>query len=227
MTTIYTLIDPRKRDEFRYVGKTIQKPSKRLSGHLYDALKRTKKHSHRLHWLRKLIKEGVKPEIRTIERVDRDKENEREIYWIAKYREAGHNLTNATKGGEGVDFTPEVRKKISQSMSGTNHPNYGKRGPGTPMYGKTHSEELKKKMKEHWSGENNPKYHKGTTIEGENNPFYGQKHSEDAKRRMSEKAKGRSMSVETRQKISKAMKDRWVARKLSSQKPLDNHSGFL
>ena len=132
-----------------------------MFGHIYDAVKKTKQHTHKLHWIRKLLKEKIQPEIIAIETVDRARDDEREIYWIAKLKEVGHSLTNSTDGGESVNHTPEVRKKISQALSGVNNPNYGKRGPGTPMYGKTHSKELKEKMRERWSGKNNPKYGTG------------------------------------------------------------------
>ena len=214
-TTIYVLVDPRKKNEYRYVGKTQAKLARRLSGHIYDAVKPANilKHTHRLHWLRKLISEGVKPEIILLEIVDSSKENDQEIYWIARLKKEGHKLTNSTKGGDGVEFTPEVRKKISEAMSGTKHPNYGKRGPGITMYGKTHSKELKEKMSQRWTGEGNPKYGKGHLIQGKDNPFYGRKHTEETKRKISQKMKGKSSpfsgkhhSEETKRKLSEAAK---------------------
>lgn len=212
-STIYVLVDPRKGEEYRYVGKTRTKLAKRLKGHIYDAVKRVKKHTHKLHWLRKLISEGIEPEILLIEITDSVQENKREIYWIAKLREEGHKLTNSTDGGDSVEHTEEVRRKISEANKGENNPNYGKRGKDAPMFGKTHSKELREKMSKAWTGEGNPKYGMGESMKGENNPFYGKHHTEDTKRKISEShigtpsaMKGRHHSEETKQKLRQIAK---------------------
>lgn len=45
-------------------------------------------------------------------------------------------------------------------------------------------------------------------VKGENNPFYGKKHTEETKKRISEKRTGSTVSVETKEKISKGLKER-------------------
>ncbi len=54
---IYVLIDPRT-NEIRYVGKTSQPLSGRLSSHRFDAKNST---SHRARWIAKLIRLGYNP----------------------------------------------------------------------------------------------------------------------------------------------------------------------
>lgn len=213
-STIYVLVDPRRKEEYRYVGKTGRSLSARLSGHLGDAKK--SKSTHKTHWIRKLLRERVVPAIISLEVVDPALENEREIYWIDKLKKEGHKLTNSTNGGDrGVEYTEEVRRKISKALSGENNPNYGKRGEGTPMFGKTHSKELKDKMSKKWTGKGNPKYGKGDSIKGENNPFYGKCHSEETKHKISVSnrgkpghMKGKHHSEETKQKLRDAAKER-------------------
>lgn len=210
-STIYVLVDPRKREEYRYVG-TTRRFSKRLSGHICD-VKKPRRTSHKVHWIRKLLREGIRPVIIRIETVDSVLGYEREIYWIARFKEEGHKLTNSTDGGEGVKFTDEVRRKISEANKGENHPNYGKRGEGTPMFGKTHSKELKDKMSQAWMSENNPKYGKGEFLKGEKNSFYGKHHTDEAKRKISESRQGKSSAMkgkchseETKQELSRQAK---------------------
>ena len=82
----------------------------------------------------------------------------------------------------GKSLSEETKAKISEAMSGENHPMYGKK---SHMHGKNHSEETKakiseanlgrklseetrEKISESKLGENNPMY--GKT--GENNPNY-------------------------------------------------------
>lgn len=210
---IYALVDPRKKEEYRYVGKTAKSLSKRLSGHLCDV--KTSKCTHKIHWIRKLLREGISPMVVLIEIVDSTLENAREIYWIAKFREEGHKLTNGTDGGEGVKCTEEVRRKMRKANKGKNNPNYGKRGRDAPMFGKTHSKELKEKMSKAWIGEGNPKYDNGDSIRGEKNPFYGKHHTEETKRKISEsnkgkpgRMKGKHHSEETKRKLSEKAKMR-------------------
>ena len=110
----------------------------------------------------------------------------------------------------------------SEDMKGEKNPNYGKRGKGTPMYGKHHtdatrqnisqamkgrtlSDEHRKKLSQARKGENNPMY--GRT--GENNPMYGKHHTEETRKKMSQANKGeknpmygRTRTENTRNKIA-------------------------
>lgn len=194
-STIYALVDPRKKEEYRYVGKTVQKLSQRLSGHVYEAGK-PDSHTYKTHWIRKLLREGVKPQIIKLETIDVEIDCEREIYWISRLKKKGYKLTNGTEGGE-VAY-PGERSHM-----------FGKTGKDATMYGKHHSEKTKRQMSEAHKGEKNAMYGKGDERTGKKNTFYGKKHTEEARRKMSEKLKGhpahnkgKPMSPETKQKLS-------------------------
>jgi hypothetical protein len=113
---IYVLIDPRD-GAVRYVGKTSH-PCTRRSDHMSEA--RGSTGNHRLHWLRALLALGLEPSLEVIEEVAGNG-NEEERRWIAAYREEGHDLVNATDGGEGVAMTPEVRARIGAAKRGSTH----------------------------------------------------------------------------------------------------------
>ncbi len=117
MGVIYGLFDPREPMwlwEVRYIGQTIKTPPERLAGHVWEA-NRSERTSHTLRWMRKLLREGVRPVIHVLERCADDTKNEREILWIAEGRRQGWRLTNASDGGEsnaGFKHTPESREKM-------------------------------------------------------------------------------------------------------------------
>lgn len=48
----------------------------------------------------------------------------------------------------GKNHTPEARKKMSEKVSGENHPMYGKKGKEHHSYGYRHTEEARKQMSE-------------------------------------------------------------------------------
>ena len=66
-------------------------------------------------------------------------------------------------------------------------------GKNSPWYGKHLSDETKEKLSKIKSGENNP--------------FYGKTHSDEVKKKLSEKALNQRHSKETREKMSKSMKE--------------------
>jgi hypothetical protein len=83
-------------------------------------------------------------------------------------------------GMKGKKHSEETKRKMKESnkkISGENHPNYGKRGKDTPMFGKNHSKESNEKNrinhigKKHkpesilkMSGENNNNWKGGTSF---------------------------------------------------------------
>ena len=133
---IYALISPKTPEEYRYIGQTQQSLTKRLSGHLYDA---ERKNNYVQCWIRKLIKQNIKPQIILID--NNGIWNESEKYYIQKYRKDGHKLTNLTDGGNAFS---------------------GMSGEYNPFYGKKHSEETKRKISKSrigkYTGKNNPNY---------------------------------------------------------------------
>lgn len=121
MAVIYGLFDPRKPldwENCRYVGKTVQTPHRRLSGHRSTA--------HRGHndprdrWIRSLWNQDVEPQIEVLEQVADNLVDERERWWIAKGRQENLNLLNVMDGGDGrtpgATFTAEQRARLSRSV---------------------------------------------------------------------------------------------------------------
>ena len=115
------------------------------------------------------------------------------FYNIAKGGEGGHtiagyneeqkaiysrNMSNALKGRV---FTDEHKMKISKSLKNAN---LDRRGKNNSFYGRAHSEETKRKISETLSKR------------------CGYKHSEETKRKISESHKGKTVSLETRKKMS-------------------------
>lgn len=115
MVKIYKLICPIS-NEIRYVGKTTQTLSARLSVHLS-----CKSKCHRTSWITSLKNKGFKPLIQLIEEVEDSIWAEKEIYWIKYHKDIGCNLCNHTLGGEGqrgVKFSEETKQKMSNSRKG-------------------------------------------------------------------------------------------------------------
>lgn len=160
---IYKLICPIE-GECRYVGKTVQRLSKRLYKHKYD---KRKNPSYKNSWLIQLEGKGLLNElnIELIEECDVSVLNDREIFWIAKLKGDGHKLTNMTEGGDvgslGHKHTDEAIKKISEA---------GKRRKGYK-----HTDEAKKNISKSLIGNDR---HKGCN------------HSEETKKQISESKKG-------------------------------------
>ena len=105
-TYIYGLIDPRT-NQIRYVGKA-DNPTDRFYNHWAD-----KRINHRTCWFKSLKKEGIKPRIEILAVVEKDNWQFWEKHYISLY----DNLVNGTLGGDGVEATLEVRKKMSDKKS--------------------------------------------------------------------------------------------------------------
>jgi len=70
MYNIYVLKCPIS-SEIRYVGQTKMSLIKRLGGHIYDATNRNKKKlNHKDNWILKLLKNGYRPLIESLESHD-------------------------------------------------------------------------------------------------------------------------------------------------------------
>lgn len=111
---IYALVCPV--GNIRYIGKTND-PVKRLRRHVSRAKYHETK-SHAANWIRSLLRTGQKPILHILEELADDADwVSREIALIAEYREAGHDLTNATAGGEGVCGLDEasIRKRVASA----------------------------------------------------------------------------------------------------------------
>ncbi len=111
--TIYKLIDPTD-DNIRYIGLTFNDLKLRLKSHLSEPGK-----SHKIYWINKLKKQGLKPIIESIEEDISTYEIacEREIYYIDHFKSIGCDLTNmATGGNKNKKMSDETRKKMSESQ---------------------------------------------------------------------------------------------------------------
>lgn len=108
---IYALVDPTTKT-VRYVGKTQKELSIRLLEHLEPA--RLKHHTYKNHWINSLLTSGLKPEIVLIKQVEGNDWQFWEQYYISIYE----NLTNSTKGGDGLNKpTQDVKDKIGAANS--------------------------------------------------------------------------------------------------------------
>ena len=111
--TIYKLIDPTD-NRIRYVGLTFNDLKTRLKSHLYEPGK-----SHKIYWINKLKKQGLKPIIESIEEDISSYEMacNREIYYIDYFNSIGCDLTNmATGGNKNKKMSDETKKKMSESQ---------------------------------------------------------------------------------------------------------------
>ena len=108
MPFIYTLVDPTT-NEIRYVGKAND-PERRLSNHVYQHGDTSNPHKH--NWIKKLVRQGLKPIMHVIEICADSEWKQREKYWIAKYRKSNTKLLNISIGGDDFGFmSPEGRKR--------------------------------------------------------------------------------------------------------------------
>jgi hypothetical protein len=101
------------------------------------------------------------------------------------YNKSKQTSNGFTYDSTGYVFTDEHRKKLSEAQRNR-----------SPI-----SEETRKKLSDAMLGENNPMYGKS----GSQNPFYGKKHTQESKLKMSEKQKLRTLSDETKKKISQSL----------------------
>jgi hypothetical protein len=111
MGKIYKLIDPRN-NKVRYIGITCKPLKERLEQHLRET--RTSKNTHKLNWLRTLVKLNLKPRIKRIKKVNPENWARWEIFYISKYKKS---LTNTTSGGKGC-YGERVSEKISKALTG-------------------------------------------------------------------------------------------------------------
>ena len=116
---IYGLIDPVTK-QVRYIGWTCRDIKSRLWEHINEAIK-LRKNSHKLSWIRSLLRKSLSPEVILLEYVDINSWAEAEQKWITEFREQGVSLTNATDGGQGnPGWEPslETKQKLRQANLG-------------------------------------------------------------------------------------------------------------
>lgn len=130
-TFIYALVDPFT-DAVRYVGKADD-VQRRLRGHINEAKRGKRDHKNR--WIASLLSRDARPQVRILESCG-DNWKERETWWITELRAVGCGLTNSKSGGDGLEPTQDVRRKLSEAKRGKTPHNKGKKA----------SEEARRKM---------------------------------------------------------------------------------
>lgn len=116
LVNIYALVDPRN-GHCRYVGKTKNCISKRLSGHVNDSNRRQFENLPRFLWIRKLASLGLRPEVRLLEVVSAEDWIQAEQMWVSEMA-ARFELLNATSGGDGIHglvHSAETKRKQSDA----------------------------------------------------------------------------------------------------------------
>ena len=152
-----------------YVGKTKQKPEKRITQHKYDSRKGSLGIGAAI---RKYDWENFSVEV--LETCPVEKLNEREMFWIRELNSKSPNGYNLTDGGDtGSKISEESRARMSVA----------KKGKPSKRKGKTLTEEHKAKISATKKG--TPAHNKGKHMseaqkailsaanKGENNPNYG------------------------------------------------------
>ncbi len=115
MFKIYTLADPIT-GNIRYIGKTSNTLQYRLAQHLRESNKIT---TRKANWIRSIKKQSINPVIELLDEYDNEKLCcYMECFWIEQFKAWGFDLTNYTKGGEGVcglKHSTESKTKMSKS----------------------------------------------------------------------------------------------------------------
>jgi hypothetical protein len=96
---IYALYEPHT-CKIRYIGRTRSSLNKRLSQHISKA-RNNYNNSHKENWIRKLLKNGIRPKIRLLEIVDGWLESHKREKHLIQEHFNSHNLVNADDRGPG------------------------------------------------------------------------------------------------------------------------------
>jgi len=113
MRYIYKLIDPTT-NEIRYVGQT-NNIKRRYKNHISSSLNENSDsyNTYKARWIRKLLKNNIKPIILIIEEcLSLEESNNREAFFIKKLTDDGYKLTNSYVG-DVTEFSKETKHKMS------------------------------------------------------------------------------------------------------------------
>jgi hypothetical protein len=189
---IYGLYDPRN-EIVRYVGYTSKTPEHRLKKHISEINCKRSSHYRKSRWIKKLLGESVFPNYIILEVLDDETcWKEAEKRWIAYYTDAGNDLCNHTKGGDGVvgyRWPEELRERMRAI--------FRDRKPA--------SIETREKMRSNMLG----RMQSQETIAKRRQKVLGQKrkpHTQETRDKMSLTRTEKTLSQETKNKLSKANK---------------------
>jgi hypothetical protein len=209
----------------KYVGKTVKLLEVRLAQHITAA--RQGDMSHRGCGIRKMLQVGKIPTITLLEMANGRGDKE-EMAWIAYFRSYGIVLWNETDGGEGTSFghivtaetrakigrgnkgkvrSPEVRKRISESLMGKpSHPwtEEQKAKLRASLTGRHHTPEALEKIR--IANRNRPPLSEASRAKLSASQKLAWQSSPERRRIQSIRAGAYTHSEEVRAKISKAVK---------------------
>lgn len=118
---IYGLVDPKYPDHIRYIGAATNKH--RPMCHLREAHSASYS-TYKLNWIRKLLSENRIYTVIILEEffIDVSKSilTEAEKRHIKEKKQAGHCLTNATDGGDGL-LNPSLETRVKLSLKASRH----------------------------------------------------------------------------------------------------------
>lgn len=220
---IYGLYDPTTY-ELRYIGKA-QNLTKRLWEHVKNS--KSGQRTYKGAWIRKLLREDKKPIISAIQKTTEETWQDDEKMCIAQAKAEGANLTNHTKGGDGIPgykHSEETRQKISvyNKSVGRIPPSWKGRKQSPEHIRKRvearkkrgnyqHSKEAKKKISQNRKGKNLGNTHTlgykhteewkekaSKSRKGKGNSFYGRQHTEETKRKISETKRKQHLAKKSR-----------------------------
>ena len=207
---IYILSDPRLPDVVRYVGATHRNPKKRLAAHIYSSRPGGTR-THTSNWIRSLLGVGVKPSLKVVDSGAGPGWEASEMYWIARYKGQGCDLTNHTAGGEGslgFQHSPETRAKLRADKLGRKLSPEHRAKISVAGRGRTPSPETRAKLSAGKRG-NNPSAEARAKISA---AHLGTRHSPEARAKMSAAQQGRKRSPETCAKLSESIRKSWESR---------------
>lgn len=138
--------------EIRYVGQTLSTLKKRLKGHKFD-----RRHNpHKVNWIKNLEKLELLDllKIEILEECTEEQLNEKEKFWIQKFKDDGNKLVNLTDGGDtNYRVDADAIKRSSEKIKGM-------------FIGRKLSDETKKKISKKHKGKKLSEEHKKSISNG-------------------------------------------------------------
>lgn len=197
---MYALVADFAPDIIRYVGRTkYADPSKRLSQHLHRPNSRK---SYKNNWIVQTLEKGKVLAIVLEANLTFEESVEREIYWIAFYKNLGHKITNLTIGGEGTrgyKASEETKEKLRLSHLG-NVPSLETR------------EKLrlanKGERNHHWGKKQHPEW-----AAKSRKSALGYRHTVETRAKISESNRKRERSEESKERTRTSMKKYFESQK--------------